>query len=75
MNATLLDARTCPKCGGRFMPTERRDGDWLYVIFRCGACAHSAVVTYSPLEVEALERAAARKLKEGADEKDKEPHF
>jgi len=57
MTGPLVGPRSCPKCGGRFEPSERREGGWLYVIYRCADCGHAAVVTFAPHEVEARERA------------------
>jgi transcriptional regulator NrdR family protein len=46
-----LTDRSCGKCLVRFETSERREGGWLYVTFRCPGCGHKSVVTFSPQEL------------------------
>ena len=47
----LMDRR-CGRCLIPLETSERREGGWLYVTFRCPGCSFKQVVTFSPGELE-----------------------
>ncbi|MGA2363427.1 MAG: hypothetical protein ABSG73_13330 [Candidatus Aminicenantales bacterium] len=51
-----LSDRRCGRCLVPFETTERREGGWLYVTFRCPSCGYKSVVTFSPQELQEWER-------------------
>jgi len=46
-----LSDRRCGRCLKPFETTERREGGWLFVSFKC-PCGSSYTVTFSPAELE-----------------------
>lgn len=47
-----LSDRRCGRCIIPLETSERREGGWLIVVFRCPKCGTSSTVTFSPQELE-----------------------